>query len=144
MVSYGAVEEIYSRAKRATYWQQTAILVAENVCAAVTLNTELGADEVPDAFKPIPPGTYKILVPPSPRDKTMTAVYRSRMDSSLKSDQVWFPIEYGDNSRFIHLGDVSEGSVTVMELSRWNAIYQSLVSHRSTDGRYVGQLTVQK
>lgn len=66
------------------------------------------------------------------------------MDSSLKSDQVWFPIEYGDNSRFIHLGDVSEGSVTVMELSRWNAIYQSLVSHRSTDGRYVGQLTVQK
>jgi hypothetical protein len=144
IVKYGKIEEIFSKAKGAKYKQQTATLSVDGVSASVTLNTDLGAITVAGGFKPIPPGIYKILVPPHPHDKNMTAFYRTHIEPSLQSDQVWFPIEFGDNSRFIHLGNISEGCVTVMELSKWNAIYKALIAHRTPDGRYVGQLTVQK
>ena len=60
----------------------------------------------------------------------------------LKSDQVWFSIEYGNNSRFIHLGHLSEGCVTIMALDKWNAIYDELIKHRVNGGEYIGQLHI--
>lgn len=144
IVKYGAIDEVYSRARGEKYKQQTGTLIVDGISALVTLNTDLGAVTIEGGFTPIPPGIYKILVPPNPHDKNMTEFYRTQVEPSLRSDQVWFPIEFGDNSRFIHLGNISEGCVTVMDLNKWNAIYKALISHRTPDGRYVGKLTVQK
>lgn len=142
IVRYGAIENMYSIAKGDTYPQQTGTLTVDGVSAAVTLNTDLGDITIRNGFTPIAPGIYRILVPPNPHDKSMTEFYRTHIEPSLKSDQVWFPIEFGDNSRFIHLGNISEGCVTVMDLNKWNAVYKALISQRTPDGRYVGQLTV--
>ncbi|MDX4956424.1 hypothetical protein [Delftia acidovorans] len=144
IVKYGAIDDLYSRARGEKYKQQTGTLIVDGISALVTLNTDLGAVTIEGGFTPIRPGIYKILVPPNPHDKNMTEFYRAQVEPSLRSDQVWFPIEFGDNSRFIHLGNISEGCVTVMDFNKWNAIYKALISHRTPDGRYVGKLTVQK
>ncbi len=121
--------------------QQTASLSINGLVAAVTLNTTL--KEPYNKFTPLPPGLYRILVPEYPHDKDMTNFYR-KIQSDLRNDQVWFPIEYGDNSRFIHVGNISEGCVTVMSLDKWNAIYQALVQHRVPRSKYIGQIRIVK
>ena len=55
---------------------------------------------------------------------------------------VWFPIQQGNNSRFIHVGNVSEGCVTVLDLARWEQVHEALISHRGSDGRSVATLAV--
>lgn len=67
---------------------------------------------------------------------------KARCCPSLHYDQVWFPINYSDNSRYVHVGNVSEGCVTVLDLAKWAAIHEALISHRTIDGRSVGQLVV--
>jgi len=52
----------------------------------------------------------------------------------LRDDQVWFPIRHGDNSRYIHVGNVSEGCVTVLDIGRWPGVHEALVSHRGSTG----------
>jgi hypothetical protein len=74
-------------------------------------------------------------------DGNMTTFYRN-VAKGLKHDQVWFPIQYGDNSRYVHVGNVSDGCATVVDLNAWAAICDALISHRSADGRYVGLLIV--
>lgn len=71
----------------------------------------------------------------------MTGFYR-RVASSLKYDQVLFPIRYGNNSRYIHVGNLSEGCVTVLDLARWADVHEALSSHRTPDGKAVGKLIV--
>jgi hypothetical protein len=56
--------------------------------------------------------------------------------------QVWFPIAYKDNSRFVHIGNVSDGCVTVLDMNHWAAIHEAIISHRSLDGSKVARLIV--
>jgi hypothetical protein len=74
----------------------------------------------------------------------MTSPYRTRIQHDLQPDQIWFPIEYGNNSRFIHLGNISEGCVTVISLDKWNAVYQAIISHRVPGTNYVGKIIISK
>jgi hypothetical protein len=71
----------------------------------------------------------------------MTTFYRDS-EPTLRHGQVWFPIQHGDNSRYIHAGNISDGCVTVLDLARWAAIHEALISHRAPDGRSVATLTV--
>jgi hypothetical protein len=142
VIKYQKVETLKSIAKRAMLTQQTASLSVDGIQALVTLNTDLGSAY--NMYTPIPPGLYKIRVPDYPHDKNMTAFYRERVEPSLKNDQVWFPIVYGNNSRFIHVGNVSEGCVTVMALDKWNAIVEALLSHRIPGTNFIGQIMVSK
>lgn len=118
--------------------QQLATLDAEGVKVQVTMNSvwdpALG-------FYPIPAGTYTVLLPDVPHKADMTRFYR-RVAPDLKYDQVWFPIKFGDNSRYVHVGNVSDGCTTVLDLSRWSDIHEALISHRGPDGKSVGQLVV--
>jgi hypothetical protein len=66
----------------------------------------------------------------------------SRHLKELIYDQVWFPIEYKDNSRFVHIGNVSDGCVTVLDMNHWAAIHEAIISHRSLDGSKVARLIV--
>ncbi|MEJ7804691.1 MAG: hypothetical protein WKG03_02055 [Telluria sp.] len=63
-----------------------------------------------------------------------------------KYDTVWFAIEYAKtfNSNFVHVGNLSEGCVTMYELEKWNALYAYLISNRlDTEGKYVGSITIE-
>lgn len=133
----------YSEAQGRSYEQQLASLScdAEDMCLApltVTMNSvwEPGA-----GYYPLPEGSYPILIPDTPHSGLYTRFYR-RVEPTLRNDQVWFPIRYGDNSRYIHVGNVSEGCVTVVDLANWVTLHELLVSHRAPDGKHVGNLTV--
>lgn len=118
--------------------QQWAKLSVDGSNASATMNTVWGP---PNNFTPIPPGEYMILVPDTPHQGNMTTFYRNS-EPSLKYDQVWFPIEYGNNSRYVHVGNVSEGCTTVVDLAKWADVHEKLISHRSVDKKYVGKLVV--
>lgn len=115
---------------------QMAEVTFDGLTAKAMLNSEWGKN-----FSPIPIGTYRILIPDCPHDAEFTNYYRKH-EPSLRSDQVWFPVEYGDNSRYIHPGHLSHGCITIHELSKWNALYDYLIKHRAAGQQHVGKLIV--
>ncbi len=140
-VRYGEEKKIESIARKAAYWQQTATLSVGGIAALVTLNSKIKQSD--KMYSPLPPGRYKVGLPTPTHDNGMTSFYR-KTQPDLLADQIWFPIEYGNNSRFIHLGNVSEGCVTVMALDKWNAVYQAIISHRIPNSKYVGHIIIAK
>ena len=116
--------------------QQLATLEVAGLTVQVTMNSVWGKN-----FTPLPAGKYTVLVPDAPHRREMTRFYRTA-EPGLKFDQVWFPIRYGDNSRYVHVGHVSEGCTTVLDLARWAQVHEALISHRGPDGASVAQLVV--
>lgn len=123
------------------------ILPRANKSITVTLNSVWA-----QSYTPIPPGVHRIMAPDAPHNSHNTDFYvefakRNGMGDVI-ADQVWFPIELagsrGNSSRYIHLGNLSEGCVTVYALERWNEVYDFLISHRlpDTKGRYLAYLEV--
>jgi hypothetical protein len=137
-ITYGKYENDWVSAARGGQKldQQWASLSADGITVKAAMNTVWGT-----GFYPIPAGEYTILTPDRPHDAAMTNFYR-REEPSLKHDQVWFPIKYGDNSRYVHVGNVSDGCATVVDLAKWEALHEKLVSHRSKDKSAVGKLIV--
>ncbi|WP_338415397.1 hypothetical protein [uncultured Sphaerotilus sp.] len=117
--------------------QQLAVLDVGRLSVAVTMNSVWGT-----GFFPLPKGVYDVLLPDAPHKAGMTRFYRVT-EPSLHADQVWFPIRFGNNSRYVHVGNVSDGCVTVLDLARWADVHEALLRHRSADGLGVGHLTVQ-
>jgi hypothetical protein len=137
-VTYGAYVEAWVSAARngQQLVQQMATLKVKGITAQVTMNSVWGRE-----FAPLPAGQYAVRVPDAPHKQDMTRFYR-RVAPGLKYDQVWFPIRYGNNSRDLHVGNLSDGCVTVLDLDKWPAIHEALISHRSADGQNVAQLIV--
>ncbi len=140
-VRYGEKKEMHSAIWRKNFLQQTATLTVEGVSALVTLNSKL--DPPHDKHTPLPLGKYKVGLPLPMHDNRMTSFYREAQ-RDLRADQIWFPIEYGNNTRFVHVGNVSEGCVTVMALDKWNAVYQAIISHRVPGKNDVGYIVISK
>jgi hypothetical protein len=97
--------------------------------------------------KPLPKGTYKIMTPQFPKEAKYTSFYVTRPGGypDLKNHTVWFPIEYAptNNSNFVHVGNLSEGCVTMYELKMWNPLYLYLIKNRlDKEGKYVGTVTI--
>jgi hypothetical protein len=126
----------YSKARNQTLDQQLGSLAFLGKTIEVTLNSDWGG-----SYTPIAVGEYKIRIPDSPHDSNMTAYYR-KVAPKLRYDQVWFPIEHGNNSRYVHVGNVSDGCVTVVDLEKWNDVYSYLIRHRTPGGKHVGKLIV--
>jgi hypothetical protein len=116
--------------------QQMATLEVAGISVQVSMNSVWNG-----RYTPMPLGEYAVLVPDAPHKQDMTRFYR-RVAPGLKFDQVWFPIKYRDNSRFVHVGNLSEGCTTVLDLEQWPDIHEALISHRSLDGASVAQLVV--
>jgi hypothetical protein len=136
-VTYGAyVPQWHSVARSQDLDQQMATLRVDGLSVQVTMNTNWGG-----SFYPLPPGEYDVLVPDGPHNANMTHYYRNTY-KDLKYDQVWFPIKYKDNSRFVHIGNVSDGCVTVLDMNQWAAVHEAIISHRSPDGSSVARLIV--
>lgn len=82
--------------------------------------------------------SYKIFAPDYPHKTS------DRYADITKYHRVWFAIEYGDNSRYIHTGTISAGCVTT-PLKYWERLYKYLISNQSEkDGQYVGILQITK
>ena len=111
-------------------------MAVEGVQADVTMNTNWGV-----GYYPLPAGTYNVGTPDAPHAGDMTNYYRA-VAPSLIHDQVWFPIQFADKSRYVHVGNISDGCVTVISLEQWPKVCEALISHRSDDGAYVATLTV--
>lgn len=136
-VKYGRyVEGWYSAARKLSLNQRLATLSVEGRQADVTMNTNWGV-----GYYPLPAGTYNVGTPDAPHAGDMTNYYRT-VAPALIHDQVWFPIQYGDKSRYVHVGNISDGCVTVISLEQWPGICEALISHRSEDGAYVATLVV--
>lgn len=133
-----------SKVRHQTLIQQWADLSFAGKTARVTLNSLWNRE-----FTPIPPGEHAILAPDSSHANIRTDFYVDAAPGMVGND-TWFPIGLNgaltNSSRYIHVGHLSEGCVTVYELGKWSALYQYLISHRvaGTLGRRVGQLIVQK
>jgi hypothetical protein len=98
--------------------------------------------------KPLPKGTYKILTPEAAGRENFTDFYATNPGGypGLKYHTVWFPVEYAGNynSSFVHVGNISEGCVTMYQLEMWNPLYLYLISNRlDADGKYVGSVTIE-
>jgi hypothetical protein len=98
--------------------------------------------------KPLPRGIYKIMAPTHPHKAAYTQFYVTAPGGNpdLKYHTVWFPIEYAPthNSNFVHVGNLSEGCVTMYDLTKWNALYRYLISNRvDKEGKYVGTVTIE-
>lgn len=138
-VKYGKLEKgWYSKARDENLDQQMATMSFASKTVNVTLNSVWD-----ETYTPIPAGTYKILIPDRPHDKDYTQFYRD-VAPGLRYDQVWFPIEYDNNTRYVHVGNLSEGCVTVLDLDKWNKVYEHLIKHRASGGKHVGKLEVTK
>jgi len=137
VVTYGRFEAAWhSSVRKLNIDQQMATMSIGSIQVQVTMNSDWRG-----LFYPLPPGSYTVLLPDAPHDKNMTQYYREGAPG-MKFDQVWFPIRFGDNSRYVHVGNVSDGCVTVLDLARWNDVHEALISHRGSDGASVAQLTV--
>ncbi len=145
MIQRQKIEAIYSITREQNIMHETAMLRVNGLQMKITLNSiVIGSENEHEEHTPLPPGVYRVRLPDRPHDKRATAGYRQAEEPNLKNDQVWFPIEYGDNSRYIHVGHLSHGCVTVMQLEQWNALYQTLIEHRMSGTGYVGQILISK
>jgi hypothetical protein len=124
--------------------QQWANLSFGGQTATVTLNSIWNG-----SFQPIAPGTHAILVPDYSHKAISTAGYAAATPGMIGND-VWFPIgllgSSSNSSRYIHVGHLSEGCVTVHQLEKWAALYEFLISHRveNSDGKRIGSLVVRR
>ncbi len=94
--------------------QQWATLTFEGQSVTVTLNSVWDGK-----YTPIPPGTHSILAPDYSHAKIPTTGYASATPGMVGND-VWFPIGLNGSlhgsGRYVHVGHLSEGCVTVHEL----------------------------
>jgi hypothetical protein len=110
--------------------------------AQVTLNSVWDS-----TFTPIPAGAHLIMAPEQSHANISTRGYRMATPG-LRCTDVWFPIQLegtpGNSSRYVHVGHLSEGCVTVHKLDKWNAVYDYLIGCRipGPDGKFVGRLIV--
>jgi hypothetical protein len=124
--------------------QQWADLAFNGQTARVTLNSIWDS-----TYTPIATGTHTILAPDYSHAAISTAGYAAAAPGTVGND-VWFPIGLDgsttNSSRYIHIGNLSEGCVTVYELGKWTALYNYLISSRvtGTGGQRVGTMVVRK
>lgn len=99
--------------------QQWARMSFPGNTAIVTLNSIWDG-----RFSPIPPGMHAIMVPDNSHGKTPTSGYVAATPGMVGND-VWFPIglhgSLVNSTRYIHVGHLSEGCVTVHQLEKMDS-----------------------
>jgi len=148
-------ERLFSKPRNETLNQLVATLYFDGKTSMITLDSDvqfrdpaLGRFNNLRHSQPLPKGTYKILAPQHAHDPGSTEFYVTEPGGNpdLKYHTVWFAIEYAPtgNSNFVHVGNLSEGCVTVYDLTKWNDVYRYLISNRSDkEGKYVGTVTIE-
>ncbi|KRB85094.1 hypothetical protein [Duganella sp. Root198D2] len=149
-------ERLYSKPRNDTHNQLVGTLSFNGQTSMISLDSDVKFWETAPGpgfhtwkqSKPLPKGTYKILAPQHAHNPDSTEFYVTYPGGNpdLKYHTVWFPIEYAAtaNSNFVHVGNLSEGCVTIYDLTKWNDVYRYLISNRSDkEGKYVGIVTIE-
>ena len=118
------------------YDQQLATLTIGNISVEVTLNTEWNSGR----RKPLDVGTYEIALPDFPHPQKYTQAYKvggkPNQNGTLvggktvKYHTVWFPIYPLSEQRYLHIGHVSHGCVTIIDYHKYPEIHDYLIKHR--------------
>ena len=119
-------------------------MTANGIQVQVTLNSKYEGSRRHDT--PIPQGVYTIFAPTTSRKRISTAWY-VQATAGMHGNDVWFPVGgVISTDRFIHVGHLSEGCITCHELTKWNAVYDYLISSRDPNsmGKYAGRVIVHK
>lgn len=104
-ITFGSfIKNWKSVARRQFIDQQMATMSVRGLNVAVTMNSVWDG-----RFTLLGPGEYKVLLPDVPHNANMTSFYRDT-EPRLHHDQVWFPIQHGNNSRYIHVETFPTGA----------------------------------
>ena len=116
--------------------QQLAILtIKDDLSVVVTLNSEWNSGR-----KPLKKGTYEIGLPDFPHSQEYTQAYKvgGKLNQNgtlvggniVKYHTVWFPIYPLSEQRYIHIGHISHGCVTIIDYHKYPEIHEFLIQHR--------------
>jgi hypothetical protein len=96
-------------------------------------NKRYAVRSYPDDPDPWKKGTrYTIEIADYPHD--LGRSYLDRADLAL----VWFKVNHPDGTRYLHVGAVSLGCLTLTEIERWDELCKVLLRARRSDGRNIG------
>ena len=126
-VKYGKfVRDWYSIPRKHKIDQQFATLTVGNISVQVTLNS----DWTPGSGRtPLPVGTYEIATPDGFHDPKQTDFYTVGGEP-VKDYKIWFPILPKSSERFIHVGHLSHGCISIIDYEKYPQIHDYLIKHR--------------
>lgn len=137
-VKYGKIDYHWrSNARKDLYGrdikQQLATLTVNGISVTVTLCSG-------DQHKPLDEGIYEIAPPDYPHPKRYTEMYTVggkinqygliEGGQLVGCDIVWFPIYPILEERYLHIGHISHGCVTVIDYEKYPEIYDYLIKFR--------------
>ncbi|MBI0096550.1 MULTISPECIES: hypothetical protein [Gilliamella] len=106
--------------------QQFATLTVGNISVQVTLNS----DWTPGSGRtPLPVGTYEIATPDGGHPPEQTNFYTVG-GVPVKNYKIWFPILPKSSERFIHIGHLSHGCISIIDYDKYPQIHDYLIKHR--------------
>ena len=79
-------------------------------------------------------GIYNIGIPDYPHGD-------NELYTEAVKQKVWFPIDF-ESARYLHVGAISAGCMTIIETTRWMEIYSALIKARKGDLKNVGTVEV--
>ena len=126
-VKYGKfVRDWYSIPRKHKIDQQFATLTVGNISVQVTLNS----DWTPGSGRtPLPVGTYEIAAPDGFHPPKNTNFYMVDGEP-VKDYKIWFPILPLSEQRYIHVGHLSHGCISIIDYDKYPQIHDYLIKHR--------------
>lgn len=159
-VTYGKIAADTTSANSYVKMQQWALLKYAGGTINITLNSML------PGYSALAPGDYKIMTPVTshaPRVDPVTGVpsgastepyvilsrQSRRNPNDARGHDAWMPIALNDqpyDGRFLHVGHLSEGCVTIREEDLWEPLYKYLIKNRlpNSKGKFVAKLRIKK
>ena len=126
-VKYGKfVSDWYSIPRDERLDQQFATLTVGNISVQVTLNSDWAPER---GRTPLPIGTYEIAAPDGFHPPENTDFYTVNGEP-VKDYKIWFPILPLSSERYIHVGHVSHGCISIIDYEKYPQIHDYLVKHR--------------
>lgn len=137
-------EKFYSSVREKEFIQHIGIIQYNNISIKCSLITEGNQN-----IKTLPSGEYDILAPSQPYSSMKIENYRIDSDKG-QFERVWFSIDNAQSGRHLHMGHVSRGSLTVLDINAWESLYKELIRNRIDGndtgevggGKYIGKITL--
>lgn len=96
----------------------------------ISVQVTLNSDWTPGSGRtPLPVGTYEIAAPDGFHPPKNTNFYTVN-GKPVKNYKIWFPILPLSSERYIHVGHVSHGCISIIDYDKYPQIHDYLVKHR--------------
>jgi hypothetical protein len=126
-VKYGKfVKNWYSQPRNQYLDQQMATLMVGNISVKVTLNSDWNPN---NGRTPLAEGVYEIAIPDHEHNLEMTNFYKIG-GKVVPNYGIWFPILPKSEQRYIHIGHLSHGCISIIDYEKYSQIHDYLIQHR--------------